>query len=342
MVHDFTFGREREVQQVEDWLESPAQNTLLLAGEYGTGKTHFLRFVAEHALQAGYAVAEVQIDPNEAPFHRPKRIYGHLVHTLTYRDPNGRESRSFRDLLEATFIKDALADHRYFARVRARGSERAIWDWIEARESTIRPQNPWDQSIQGLPGLYDYSSAANIYCYLLSGLGWAAQFVLGLRGLFLVFDEAESIELSYGYQEARGWNFLKALLRTASSEEALLGSPQSTQLEYCLRARHVPFLYKPASGLKLLLAFTRIESATLPVLSLQPLQGQEWQTIFEHIVKLYLEAYGSDAIGSGKVQDIFARVAGKCERTRGLVKTCVETLDLIRFHPSEPLAELLR
>ena len=84
-----------------------------------------------------------------------------------------------------------------------------LWDWIEARESRAKPWGFFSL----LPGLYDYSTAANIYCYLLSSLGWASREVLGLKGLLLVFDEAETVEMNFYSQQAQNSrNFLRSLI----------------------------------------------------------------------------------------------------------------------------------
>ena len=63
-VREFTFGRDRETQSLMDWLDEPEENGLLVVGEYGTGKTHLLHYAYGQALQKGFAVAYVEMDPN--------------------------------------------------------------------------------------------------------------------------------------------------------------------------------------------------------------------------------------------------------------------------------------
>jgi len=225
-VDAFTFGRSVETNQILNWLKASENSTLILVGEYGAGKSHLLHYAHGRALQEGFAVAIVEIDPNERPFHKPKRIYGSLVRTLSYIDNRDGQIKGFRDLIKEALSRNFLRDHIYFLRLIGKSPDESRWEWIEARESLAKPI---DNSIYTpLPGLYDYTTAANIYCYLLSGLGWTARTALKLKGLLLLFDEAESLEMSY-YQTQfdRGLNFLKALIRTADNDESLLKPPNN-------------------------------------------------------------------------------------------------------------------
>ena len=85
-VEEFTFGRDKETKEIMDWLNSHDEGTFLIVGEYGTGKTHLLHYALGNALQNGFAIAWVEMDPNEAPFHKPKRVYNHLIKNFKYRD----------------------------------------------------------------------------------------------------------------------------------------------------------------------------------------------------------------------------------------------------------------
>src|SRR3989304_4372204 len=67
--------------------------------------------------------------------------------------------------------------------IRSEADEENFWEWIE-----------------GKPGWYDYlampnsSTCANIYCYLLSGIGWAVKNILGLNGLLILFSGVAIVE----------------------------------------------------------------------------------------------------------------------------------------------------
>lgn len=79
-------------------------------GEYGTGKTFFSRWVAEHARQMGCATSEVQISETETPLHRLETVYRRLMERLGTPDtPRG----AFRNILDGWFFtleEDVLAE----------------------------------------------------------------------------------------------------------------------------------------------------------------------------------------------------------------------------------------
>lgn len=349
-VEDFTFGRQDETIQLMNWLSSADDSTLLLVGEYGTGKTHLLHYAYGRALQQGFAVAYVEMDPNEAPFHKPKRIYSRLVRTFRYRSKENQQVKCFRDFLKEALVRDAFKDHEYFKHLTG-CDEEMFWEWIEGSEAIPRPaekiDDVWAILFDYLPGMYDYATTANIYCYLLSALGWAAKEVLRLKGLLLIFDEAETVGMSYGYQADKGLNFLRALISTAKGETILLGEPSKSQFVYCKLTAHIPFLYRQPSGLKLLFAFTPIYASWISELKaarrieLQHLTDTTLKEVFEHICLLYDSAY-KFLEHDLTIDMIFRRVTTRGGRTRMFVKSSVEALDLVRLNYGQPVGEVLQ
>lgn len=361
-VEEFTFGRDEESEQVKKWLGSPEKSTLLIVGEYGSGKTHLLHYARGIALQEGFAVGWVEMDPNEAPFHKPKRVYSRIIQNLKYRSQQDTGLRGFRDFVKEILSNGAFKDHVYFKHLIGQTHDEALWDWIEALEAVVRPWSHDNWTYRFLPGLYDYSTAANIYCYLLSALGWAAKKVLGLEGLLLIFDEAETVNMSYySYQAERSLNFLRALIRTASNDTRLLGAPSEADLDYCGVGDGVlvPFLYKPPSNLKLIFAFTSldwnyqyswdgycnrvpkfVEIENALRIDLGPLTDNALQEAFEHICLLYDSSYNF-LEETPIIEAISRKVNTQSGRTRRFVKAAVEALDLVRFNSSKPLDEVL-
>ncbi len=344
-VEDFTFGRQEESKELMNWLNSPEENVLLLVGEYGTGKTHFHHHIYWRALQEGFAVAYVAMDPNEVPFHKPKRVYSHLVQTFRYYSKENKLNKGFRDFLEEAFIKGVFKDHVYFKYLIDKDNDETLWDWIEALESIIRPYALNNLNYIKLPGLYDYSNTVNIYCYLLSALGWAAKEVLGYKGLLLIFDEAETIDMSfYSIQFIRARDFLKALILTAQNDELLFSNScivrSKKNIECCRRGegRKIPFIYKYPSGLKLLFTFTPIniisqldELRTTKKIDLQSLTADDLKKVLEHVCLRYKNAYGN-LIDNFIFENIFQDVMKHDKNTRLFVKSAVEALDLIRLN----------
>ena len=401
-VHEFVFGRESETTQLLEWIDGGSQNTMLVVGEYGSGKTHFLHYAYGQALQAGYAVAFVEMDVNESPFHRPKHVYHQLVRSLRYQNGSHGSGRflAFRDMLREALAGYSFDDHVYFRRLKGRTIDETLWDWIEGRDRSVRPPNIHESMQFGsvradfgiverrlermgeslrevqrlfdgtpekssagynkMPGLYPYYKAANIYCYLLSGLAWAAKHILGLPGLLLIFDEAENVDQYENlYQADKSKNFLKALARTADGDARLLDPPDQSGLDFCRMGigPRIPFLYKPDSGLKLLFGWTPVSILdSFPELRdacqvpLEPLPFTAQRDLLLHLLLLYQDAYESsrEPIPHAHTDLIFSRITGRRESTRYFVKGSVEALDLLRTYPlsdenlNEQLDEVLQ
>jgi hypothetical protein len=360
-VSDFTFGRDEELADISHWLERQRRGTLVLLGDYGTGKTHLIESILLRGLDAGYAVARAEIDPSERPFHKPKRVYSRVVETLRWRNREGGIQR-FEALVRAAAREGAWGEHAYLRYASSQYADGvALWNWLEARESIARPyaSEDWFQE-QAFPPLFDYANAGNIYSYLLTALGWAAKSVLGLRGLLLVFDEAEAIDWSYTrYQAGKGLNFLRALVRAAANDERLLRVKTSQDLEPTRQgmARDVPFIYKLPTGLKVAFAFTSLdwnefetwngqrgrlvpELANAATIQLEPLSHDVLNEVAREIQRVYETAYPSYSVPTLDPALIFSDHDSSV--TRLFVKAVIEALDLLRHHPDRPPQLVLR
>src|SRR3954468_16729461 len=67
-------------------------------GEYGAGKTFFTRHLAERALRAGFAAAEVQISETQTPLHRLETVYRRVTESLR---TASMPSSAFRAVLDS-------------------------------------------------------------------------------------------------------------------------------------------------------------------------------------------------------------------------------------------------
>ncbi len=347
----FTFGRDAELHRIAQWLSDPASGVLVLTGEYGSGKTHLLHHLYAQALQGGFAVSMVQMDPGEAPFHKPKRVYGQIVKTLRFRDRATGSLEGFRVMVRRLFAAGVLADHPFFRQVMRTDQDELVWEWIEAGHQQPRPSqwtfNSYGQTINyywSLPGLYDYATAANVYCNLLSALSWAGRKVLNLKGLLILFDESESLAITdTSYQWEKGYNFLRALIRLAGNDPVLVGHPAETGLVYCNvgRASATSFAFRQPSHLKLMFALTP-DFPNFPVgggsgkdwLVLEQLQDSILSQVFEQIVGLYCKAFSVRA-SSTPSSNVLRRLLKRCGSTRRFVKGTVEALDLARFRQGD-------
>lgn len=340
-VHEFTFGRSREVKSIKSWLADGDRNVLLLVGGYGSGKTHLLEYTRWMALNAGYACAMVELDANEAPLHGPKRVYRRLLQNFRYRTADGRVL-GFRDFIaEVSSKKHGLDGHQFLGellqRARTSGVSDGMWNWIEGHESWLTPR------------LFDEATSANLYCYILSALSRGATSI-GLNGLLLLFDEAETLDVgATGYRIEKGLNFLRGLALTCKSARMLdedvgrhhwqaqgfFGSKSG--LQYSGRYSHIPFIFRRPCHLKAIFGFAPhsvLEETFLAdeeQLELSSLGDNALREVFQHICDVYKGAH--DVLPEQRLLDrIFELLEdGLDDSTRLFMKTAIDTMDIRRL-----------
>ena len=81
-------------------------------GEYGSGKTFFVRWLQERAKREGFAAAEVQISETETPLHRLETVYRRLTERLSTADTQAGALRSILDNWFYALEEDVLAEGR--------------------------------------------------------------------------------------------------------------------------------------------------------------------------------------------------------------------------------------
>ncbi len=79
-------------------------------GEYGSGKTFFVRWLQERAKREGFAAAEVQVSETETPLHRLETVYRRLVERLSTADSHQGAVRSILDNWFYALEEDVLAE----------------------------------------------------------------------------------------------------------------------------------------------------------------------------------------------------------------------------------------
>lgn len=409
-VEEFTFGRKEEIKQIKNWLNNPSDSSLVIIGEeYGVGKTHFLEYIYSYALNNNWAVSIVELDPNEAPFHKPKAIYQKIVSSFRFR----KRENDFREFLRQ-IAKDSewykLREHVYLGPVvQSIKDDKDIEDYIEwieglsetkyptierytdkiknvviekrgswfwaygdtyyAREELKRRGYRWSKKRKAWykpaekvnhPPLPNSYTSANIYSYIISGISWAAKNILGLNGLLILFDEAESVDSYWytSYQNNKGWNFLKGLILMANNDKRLLLDIDNiehhysqgwwgkyTDLQYYGRSQ-LPFIWKIPCYAKTIFTFPSI----LDILDKEPLNNLDkfeiqhidsrfLMKILEAIIALYQKAYNFQP-NRNQVLKTFELIPR--DKTRLFIKGIIEILDLIRFHSDKPVKELLK
>lgn len=79
----FTVGRDHEIEALEQSLHGNGAPVLLLQANYGSGKSHLLRYIRDHALAEGYAVSFVTLDAKSGVrFNRMDQIMGAIFRNI--------------------------------------------------------------------------------------------------------------------------------------------------------------------------------------------------------------------------------------------------------------------
>jgi hypothetical protein len=368
-VADFTFGREREINLISSALQSLNNGkggVIVVEGEYGTGKSHLLEYIRSQALKQNFAVSSVELSTEETQPARPKRIYRELIANLRFlsnnqqQTPNNHIEAGFRDLMRYATKKYTspnylgIGDHIFFAPILSRLSKiddhslksEVFWQWIEA-ESTkeyaigTNVKNKGFQSpyrISGgwrIPALYDFSTAADFYCYLISGLAYLSR-NLNHNGLVLLLDEVESVAFlwnSFFYE--RGINFLEGLIRMAQNDPML--KTINKQMIHN-QVRPTPYIYKDAYVL-LVLAMTpepsaiRLKNLSRNNIVLTPLADINLKACFETLVQYYTVAHPDFILPEQTKHRILSNgIRYRDNGIRFFLKFIVESFDTLRIN----------
>jgi len=97
-IESFTFGREKEISLIHRFLKDENIGSIIISGEYGSGKTHLLEYIYQYAIKNNYAVSLVTVDPNECPFYNPKAVYTNMMRSFRFRQQNGYFREFLREL----------------------------------------------------------------------------------------------------------------------------------------------------------------------------------------------------------------------------------------------------
>lgn len=353
-VPRFTFGRDNEQAEIQGWLRDPQRNFRLLVGEYGSGKSHFLECIRGLALKEQFAVSLVALEPNESHLHRPKRVYRRLMQNLEYFDAN-QQRRGFREFLRdgAQHPHQLWQEDSYlstlYQNLKYGRLEEPQWDWIAGNEVVRKAQ------------MYDDSTSANIYCHLLSAYAVIARDCLGLKGLLLLFDEAEMIDAgATTMQLRRGFNFLRGLSLVAENDRRLLteqihdglapsggrfGSEQGrlgreTALRYS-GLHQIRFSVQQPVPLKAIFAFAPaaiLDEAgfiNFDRIELAPLGTAALAATLKETITEYAKAYAFQ-LSAAHLTLIASHLRTRhFPSPRLFIKAGVEALDLLRLYPAD-------
>ncbi|MFT7621302.1 MAG: hypothetical protein ACI9WU_000463 [Myxococcota bacterium] len=351
-VDDWTFGRDDELAHLHHWLDDEADGSMLIEGAYGSGKSHLLMSLKHRAAARNYVVSYSHLESGEESAAFPKRLYRQIARGLHAPGIGG-----LNHILMASVEKhggNPMPDHPILGPVLeliAKGKIRSR-DW-----AAISGEGPPTAATGYLP---DFTTCANVYCNLLSGLAWLSKEILGFNGLALLVDEVETASAClYRFHWQRAQSFFRGLTMTANDEPDLLDEPVEkgrstyvgtrTNLIYAGH-RRIPYLYDVPCGLKVVLATTPGPIRGLygewrneqTVIEIEPVRPRALRLLAERINVTYqsLHGVGFEPVTvtalCGKLMERFGSTA-----TRIFIKAWLECLDFRRFHPDTRLKELL-
>ncbi|MBS4016159.1 MAG: DUF2791 family P-loop domain-containing protein [Candidatus Latescibacteria bacterium] len=347
--------------------------TIIFEGEYGTGKSHLLEYIRSQALKKNFLVSSVELSTEETAPARPKRIYRELIANLRFlsnnKQPitdakrsisNNHIEAGFRDLMrdatqqytEPDYL--GIKEHIFFAPVLKRLSKiddqslksEVFWQWIEAestKEYAVGTSTKTDKYMSpyrisggwNIPALYDFSTAADFYCYLISGLSYLSR-KLNYNGLVLLLDEVETIAFLWNnLLFERGVNFLESMIRVSHNDPTL--KHFNKQMLHN-QVRPTPYIYKDAYVL-LILAMTpepaalRLKQLSHNDINLNPLSEEHLNACFETLVKHYKIAFPDLSLADSTKQKILTNALRYQDNgIRFFLKYTVESLDVIRIN----------
>jgi hypothetical protein len=348
-VESFTFGREKPIAVLDGALANLARgqgDVFMVEGEYGSGKTHLLEYVHHRALASGMVTSLVQFDPAEVSPHRPKRVYREIVHNLRY--IKEATEHGFRDLLRSGTSLD-MKDHVFLGPVLAKlcrvdaGQQQSevFWQWIEGestKEYATEQKSPFRvKGGQRIPALYDFSTAADLYCNILSGLSWMAR-ELGMKGLVLLVDEAETVTHLWDIMYlAKSVNFMDGLVRTAQNDPDL---KRINDRMVHNQVRPVPYIYRDPSLLLVFAttpspydyAYIKLANRIKHRVELEPLEDKALLDAFSTMVMIYRRAYPSFTISDLDQKRLLREASRRnIEGVRAFIKFSIEALDVTRL-----------
>lgn len=346
-VSNFTFGRDSELSQIDDLINRETSNSIIISGDYGSGKSHLIECIKQKYLNQGFAVSSFQLDPNECPLHKPRRVYSKIVKMISAQ--RSGKIIGLRELMKEYAIRrfppleNEYLDHVMEICQNDGSLSELAFDWIEG-------EGPYGFS--SLP-LYDDAPSANIYCSILGGITKLVR-NFGFKGLIIMLDEAEQLRGSWyaQYQFLKGINFFAGLSLSASASPMLDEKPRTNP-------NPPPTIFGPKSGLpysarktikyheplsptfKMIFAFTNLnflqgvllERLGKPTtIQLTQLEDNAKEDLLDALYAIYKRAYPSfnyDNV-STLIDDLISSSLYS-ENVRILNKAFIEALDIIRY-----------
>lgn len=323
----YTVGRDRELARVEADLRACAEGpeeargaARVFLGDYGTGKTHLLECIAARALEAGFAVGMVALDPVDVPASNPRRVYRGLMKGLRHprldatRDPGvgllplvTRALEAERAGLSTRFL-DPEVPHPYLTpvlKLLARLDEDeagGVIEWLEGAPQEHTPALNRRFSLynrRALPAMMDYRPWAHIYAHLLSGIAGLCR-CAGYKGLVLLLDEGELFRVLGAENRRFAERLFRALVAASLPAGELPFAPSAEPRGGRGALKRLPYRFVGDCPLYTVMAMTPtvegegLLTEMLPadrLSELSPLNTEDYRAMARRIVQIYAERH---------------------------------------------------
>lgn len=291
-AHKLTVGFERLEEKVRELLQqvdSQGGGVKTVRGSYGHGKTLALNVAADMAVEAGFWVAQTEVDATEIRLDRPSNVYRSLMRSLRFPKAQQRGIGELAARVSAITRRSVGVDGDHFHR-----NVRSVQAWLRkelecpplawllcdpefASKEKLRCLLEGDQgwSIRDcrnehiFPGdtrdwpAFSAGTQGDFACFLLSGLGRLSK-LLGDRGLVVILDEMEKWQDLSWAQQTRAGNLIGGLIWGATEQTGRrerstwqrrnIHQPQ--RLEHSGRAGGFPFTTLSRSHVGVVIALT--------------------------------------------------------------------------------------
>lgn len=366
-VGEICVGREREIEELDSILEKVkdgAAITRFLNGEFGSGKSFFLKLLEERALSDNFVVAKVTLS-RDVPFNKFEVVYRNIVASLRCKtgvslehiiekwitqlrmmslrettDPYQQErivieniSSDLNEVRKHSTTFAAAIENYY--KLSARGDQETAkyaMGWLSGEKNipfTIKRQF-------GVKGDIDRENAFK-YLEALSSFLRALKY----SGLIILIDEAEHI-MTLHTKKLRdmAYDYMRYIY-----DECSIGRFQNTLFIF---AGTPEFFEDPKLGVPSYTALNeRIEDAIKtefrdlrkPIIKLDGFRRENLQELSERLISMHEEVYGWEATPVRESLDgIISRHEANAELTgyispRNFVKSFISVLDIVHQNP---------
>lgn len=363
LLDRYTVGRDEEIAAIRRLLDE-GRGSLVLEGPYGTGKTHMIELALNEARSRGFVTTRIAFDAVEVPPSNPLRVYREVINKLRYPpdDVFGGLAPLFSRLLRNKTLMNprGVTFHRYLSPALyavARGNPEvtdAVLAFVEGRGDTngdsanrfLRACNWRGPRFLALP---DWRTFSQVYLYILGGIAaWSRE--AGYRGLAILFDEAESLDMLQSVSRAFAETFLRYFAAATLPESELPFQADELYRGGQAVHRQIPHTYWPDQPLVAIFAFTPLPLVSSAIagaiprkkraIELKELSPSHLPILAERLIGLYEELNGDLPLGKRERNRLLTHIrrgvrAGLLDSARAVARLTIEYLDLIRHRPQD-------